>query len=124
MENACFFLYRYENTERLLKGTTSFIKIQMEAETSELDQVVITGYTQTTFKKMTGSVGVITADQLKDQAQPTVDALMQGKIAGVAVSAVTGQPGSTQKYESEVPIQSPETGSLYGLSMEYPCKKV
>ena len=81
-----------KNTERLLKGTTSFIKIQMEAETSELDQVVITGYTQTTFKKMTGSVGVITADQLKDQAQPTVDALMQGKIAGVAVSAVTGQP--------------------------------
>lgn len=64
----------------------------MEAETSELDQVVITGYTQTTFKKMTGSVGIITADQLKDQAQPTVDALMQGKIAGVAVSAVTGQP--------------------------------
>ena len=85
-----------KNTERLLKGTTSFIKIQMEAETSELDQVVITGYTQTTFKKMTGSVGVLTADQLKDQAQPTVDAL----------------------------IQSPETGSLYGLSMEYPCKKV
>ena len=86
-----------KNAERLLKGTTSFIKIQMEAETSELDQVVITGYTQTTFKKMTGSVGIITADQLKDQAQPTVDALMQGKIAGVAVSAVTGQPGSTQK---------------------------
>ena len=86
-----------KNADRLLKGTTSFIKIQMEAETSELDQVVITGYTQTTFKKMTGSVGVITADQLKDQAQPTVDALMQGKIAGVAVSAVTGQPGSTQK---------------------------
>ncbi|EGN04812.1 hypothetical protein HMPREF1017_00385 [Bacteroides ovatus 3_8_47FAA] len=26
-----------KNTERLLKGTTSFIKIQMEAETSELD---------------------------------------------------------------------------------------
>ena len=54
-----------KNTERLLKGTTSFIKIQMEAETSELDQVVITGYTQTTFKKMTGSVGVITCRSAK-----------------------------------------------------------
>lgn len=85
-----------KNVEYPLKGTT-FIKIQMEPEASELDQVVITGYTQTTFKKMTGSVGIITADQLKDQAQPTVDALMQGKIAGVAVSAVSGQPGSTQK---------------------------
>ena len=53
-----FFSYiGMKNAERLLKGTTSFIKIQMEAETSELDQVVITGYTQTTFKKMTGSSG-------------------------------------------------------------------
>lgn len=86
-----------KNVERPVKGTTSFIKVQMEPEASELDQVVINGYSQTTFKKMTGSVGIITADQLKDQAQPTVDALMQGKIAGVAVTAVTGQPGSTQK---------------------------
>lgn len=86
-----------KNIEHLIKGTTNFIKIIMEPEASELDQAVITGYTQTTFKKMTGSVGVITADQLKDQPQPTIDALMQGKIAGVAVSAISGQPGSTQK---------------------------
>ena len=50
---------------------------------------------------MTGSVGIISADQLKDQAQPTVDALMQGKIAGVAVSAISGQPGSTQKNTNQ-----------------------
>ena len=86
-----------KNIEHLIKGGTNFIKIIMVPEASELDQVVITGYTQTTFKKMTGSVGVITADQLKDQPQPTIDALMQGKIAGVAVSAISGQPGSTQK---------------------------
>ncbi|MDD3036515.1 SusC/RagA family TonB-linked outer membrane protein [Bacteroides sp.] len=86
-----------KNTEHLIKGVTNFIKIIMEPEANELDQVVITGYTQTTFKKMTGSVGIITADQLKDQPQPTIDALMQGKIAGVAVSAISGQPGSTQK---------------------------
>ena len=55
------------------------ISFLMLPATSELDQVVVTGYTQTTFKKMTGSVGIISADQLKDQAQPTVDALMQGK---------------------------------------------
>ena len=67
-----------KNVEHLLKGATPFIKIKMESATSELDQVVVTGYTQTTFKKMTGSVGIISADQLKDQAQPTVDALMQG----------------------------------------------
>ena len=37
------------------------------------------------------------SDQLKDQPAPTIDALMQGKLAGVAVSATSGQPGTTQK---------------------------
>ncbi len=78
-------------------GMKSPLRISMEESSSELDQVVVTGYAQTTYKKLTGSVGVIKAEDLKDQPAPTVDALMQGKIAGVAVSAVSGQPGTTQK---------------------------
>lgn len=86
-----------KNIEQEVMPEIPFLTIRMEVSTRELDPVVVTGYTQTTYKKMTGSVGVITADELKNQAQPTVDALMQGKIAGVAVSAVSGQPGTTQK---------------------------
>ena len=84
-------------TEYVLKGPVPFLRIILEAITNELDQIVVTGYTQTTFKKMTGSVSVISANQLKDQPQPTIDALIQGKVAGVAVSALSGQPGSKQK---------------------------
>ena len=81
-----------------LKGdANSFLKIRMEESSSELDQIVVTGYAQTTYKKLTGSVGIIKAEDLKDQPAPTVDALMQGKVAGVAVSALSGQPGTTQK---------------------------
>ena len=111
-----------KNVEHLLKGATPFIKIKMESATSELDQVVVTGYTQTTFKKMTGSVGIISADQLKDQAQPTVDALMQGKIAGGLYQPYPDNLVVHKKYESEVPIQSPEMVNHYGLSTEFPCK--
>ena len=86
------------NTTYLLKDNTKFpIRIVMDESASELDQVVVTGYAQTTYKKLTGSVGIIKADQLKDQPAPTIDALMQGKLAGVAVSATSGQPGTTQK---------------------------
>ena len=69
----------------------------LSTDTKELGDVVVTGYYQTTFKKMTGSVGVISSRELENQAVPTVDALIQGKIAGVAVSAISGQPGRTQK---------------------------
>lgn len=86
-----------KSVEEEVKPGIAFFTIRMEMGVSELDPVVVTGYIQTTYKKMTGSVGVITADELKNQAQPTVDALMQGKIAGVVVSAVSGQPGTTQK---------------------------
>lgn len=60
-----FFLTLAWKCRALIERSNTFIKIKMESATSELDQVVVTGYTQTTFKKMTGSVGIISADQLK-----------------------------------------------------------
>lgn len=85
------------SVERQVNNPSAFIRVRMEPDAMELEQVVITGYKQTTIKKMTGSVGVISADQLKDAPSPTVDALMQGKIAGVSVQATSGQLGTTQK---------------------------
>ena len=48
-------------------------------------------------KKMTGSVGIIDGKKLANQPQPNIDALLQGQIAGVSVSATSGQPGKEQK---------------------------
>lgn len=44
---------------------TTYITVQMEIQSTETDQVVITGYAQTTTKKMTGSVGVIDGKNLQ-----------------------------------------------------------
>ena len=62
-----------------------------------LDQVVITGYTQTSTKKMTGSVEVLTTKDLIDKPQSSIDAMLQGQLAGVSVNATSGQPGRTQE---------------------------
>ena len=101
VENGKTLLFSYVgmlDTSYPVKPThKGLLTVRMEESPSELDQVVVTGYAQTTYKKLTGSVGVIKADDLKDQPAPTIDALMQGKIAGVAVSALSGQPGTTQK---------------------------
>ena len=59
--------------------------IALENESATIDQVVVTGYSQTDVRKSTGSVGILTEKELKDQPLANVDMLMQGKLAGVNV---------------------------------------
>lgn len=69
----------------------------LQPSSTEIEQVVVTGYSQTTVKKVTGSVGILTADELKLKPQTSVDALMQGELAGVSVTPTTGRPGASQR---------------------------
>ena len=71
--------------------------IALENESATIDQVVVTGYSQTDVRKSTGSVGILTEKELKDQPLANVDMLMQGKLAGVNVQAVSGRPGESAK---------------------------
>ena len=73
------------------------VNVTMKEGGMMLDQVVITGYTQTSTKKMTGSVAVMTTKDLVDKPQSSIDAMLQGQLAGVSVSATSGQPGRTQE---------------------------
>ena len=71
--------------------------IALENESTTIEQVVVTGYSQTDIRKSTGSVGILTEKELKDQPLANVDMLMQGKLAGVNVQAVSGRPGESAK---------------------------
>ena len=70
-------------------------KIVLENEATTIDQVVVNGYQRTTKRRVTGSVATLTADDLKDRPLANVDMLLQGKIAGVDVKAVSGRPGES-----------------------------
>ena len=84
--------------------------IVLEYESTMLDQVVVTGYAQTTVKRITGSVGVLSSDSFKDKPLASVSSLMQGEVAGVQVQAVSGQPGT----QSRIRIRG--TNNLSGSS--------
>lgn len=71
--------------------------VVLESEATTIDQVVVTGYSQTDIRKSTGSVGILTEKELKDKPLANVDMLMQGKLAGVNVQAVSGRPGESAK---------------------------
>ena len=84
-------------TVLITQGKTTDLTIVMESADNHLDQVVVTGYAQTYFKRMTGSVAVLDSDKFKSQAVSSVDALMQGEVAGVNVKNTSGQPGTQTK---------------------------
>ena len=81
----------------LIPGKTEDVKIILEWENNQLDQVVVTGYAQTSVKRITGSVAVLNADKFEAKAISSVDALMQGEVAGVSIKSLSGQPGTQSK---------------------------
>lgn len=80
---------------RVNKPLTGYIIL--EDETSELDQVVVTGYQRTTKRRSTGSLATLTAKDLKGAPTANLDMLLQGKVAGMDVKAVSGRPGESAK---------------------------
>ena len=81
----------------LIPGKTENVKIILEWENTQLDQVVVTGYAQTSVKRITGSVAVLNAEKFEAKAISSVDALMQGEVAGVSIKSLSGQPGTQSK---------------------------
>lgn len=86
------------------------VQITLKAKLDELDEVVVTGFQTTTKRKATGSVAVVPMEVFANKAQPTVDQMLQGQIAGVNVQALSGRPGESAK------IRIRGTSSLTGDS--------
>lgn len=83
-----------KSVEIPVKGSNiSNLTVTLEYESDFLEQVVVTGYSQTTTKRITGSVGILSSDTFKSKPITSVASLMQGEVAGVAIQATSGRPG-------------------------------
>lgn len=78
-------------TDQMLKDT---IRIYMEEEVNEMDEVVVTGYQEIRKDRMTGSVTVITAKELENSAFKSIDQILEGKVAGLYSFKTSGAPGA------------------------------
>ena len=73
------------------------ISVVMEEDVAELEEVVVTG--METIKKdyMTGSATVITAKDLRTQGINSIDRILEGTIAGLNSTTLSGAPGTRAK---------------------------
>jgi len=76
-------------------GKTQF-EITLEPENNVLDEVIIAGVAAgTSRKKMSVSVARLNEDDLNKVPQTSVSSALQGKIAGVTSTSLSGSPGSS-----------------------------
>ncbi len=68
--------------------------VVLQEEQGSLDEVVVLGYTSKARKDLTGSVGSISGAKLAAVPVTSAAEALQGKIAGVQVTTVDGQPGA------------------------------
>jgi TonB-linked SusC/RagA family outer membrane protein len=88
-----FSFIGYVASERTA-GTGSDFTIKMSPDISTLDAVVVVGYGTTTKRNNTGSVTSISAKDISAQPVGNPLAALQGRVAGLEISSITGYPGS------------------------------
>ncbi len=83
----------YEPKE-ITVGTQNNIAITLAATAAILEDVVVVGYGTQSKKDITGSISSVKAQDIRDIAATSVNALLQGKAAGVQVVQSSGTPGA------------------------------
>jgi tonB-linked outer membrane protein, susC/ragA family len=79
-----------EFSEKMAKDT---LRITLEEDVQALDEVVAVAYGTTTKRKTTGSISVIKADELKGIPSSSIASLLQGRVAGMDITQMSGSPG-------------------------------
>ncbi len=80
-------------TEHREIGSLSVINVDMEPDNVGLDEIVVIGYGAVKKSDLTGSVGSINMETLDEVPANSFDKKLQGRLAGVQVSTLSGQPG-------------------------------
>lgn len=70
------------------------MKVVLEDNTDQLEELVVLGYTSKARKDLTGSVGSVSGVKLAQVPVTSAAVALQGKISGVQVTTVDGEPGA------------------------------
>jgi TonB-dependent starch-binding outer membrane protein SusC len=72
----------------------SSIDIYLEEDPKGLSDVVVIGYQNIERRKATGAIATVKGKEFENTPYPTFDAMLQGRVAGLTVLSVSGEPGA------------------------------
>ncbi len=74
-------------------GNRSTLDVAIESDTKALSEVVVIGYGTARKSDLTGSVGSVKEQELKERPSPSLNQALQGRVSGVQVNVNSGRPG-------------------------------
>jgi TonB-linked SusC/RagA family outer membrane protein len=78
-------------------GQRSVINVALEVETTELEEVVITGFQEVEKKLFTGSAVNVKMSDIRTSGMTDASQMLEGRVAGVTVDNVSGTFGTSPK---------------------------
>src|SRR5665647_1803763 len=101
------FSYVGYKTQQIPVAGRTVINVELVTDALALDEVIVVAYGTSTKGTYTGSASVVKADALRDASNVSFENVMGGKVAGMQVTTLSGQAGSTSS------IRVRGIGSLY-----------
>lgn len=92
-----FSFLGYKDAERAVSGKKR-IDLVMYSEINELDDVVVVGFGTQKKVNLTGAVGTVSSDDLKDRPVSNLQQALQGLVPGLNISQSSGFIDSTPSY--------------------------
>lgn len=89
------FSYVGYKTQQISVAGRTVINIEMVTDALALDEVIVVAYGTSTKGTYTGAASVVKADALRDASNVSFENVMGGKVAGLQVTTLSGQAGST-----------------------------
>jgi TonB-linked SusC/RagA family outer membrane protein len=89
-----FQMIGYELLRKTVAELTANAEVVMKDDVTDLDEVVVVGYSRQKKTSLTGSVGYIKSSELAMTKNENVANMLSGKVAGVRVIQSTGEPGA------------------------------
>lgn len=94
-QNAEFIVFSFIGMRTIeMPANQAIINVVMESDSKELEEVVVVAYGVVKREAKTGSVSTVKGESIAEAPVSSVDKMLTGKMAGVQITAASGQPGA------------------------------
>lgn len=100
-------------SEQIPVGNKTYFDITIQPDIATLSEVVVIGYGESKRKDVTGSISSVSGAELRKTNPVTIDQALQGKVAGMVVQQVSGQPGGGVSVQIRGISSFGSSGPLY-----------
>ncbi|MDO6604573.1 SusC/RagA family TonB-linked outer membrane protein [Arenibacter palladensis] len=110
-DNAAVLVFSYlgYKSQEVPVGSNTELNVTLTEDTSELDEVVVLGYTTRKKGELTGSVSTVSSEEIEKAGNKDLAKSLSGRVPGLIIADRGGLPGSTDGNDITLLIRGKST---------------